>query len=78
MYRRHARAGALRTEMERRVEERVLVAGDDTTDETMFALTGDGRDLITVHVGETDTRAAYRLPTPAAFRAFLTSLLPTV
>jgi trehalose 6-phosphate synthase/phosphatase len=55
--------------------DRVLVAGDDTTDESMFALVGEGRDLITVYVGEGDTRAAYRLATPAAFRAFLESVL---
>jgi trehalose 6-phosphate synthase/phosphatase len=48
-----------------------LVAGDDTTDESMFALAPGGLDLLTLHVGDADTRATYRLPDPAALRAFV-------
>ena len=52
----------------------VLVAGDDTTDESMFRL--DVAGLLSVKVGDApDTHARYRLPTPAAFRRFLEQAL---
>jgi trehalose 6-phosphate synthase/phosphatase len=53
----------------------VLVAGDDTTDESMFALASDERPVLTVHVGQGDTAAAYRLADPATFRRFLANTL---
>jgi trehalose 6-phosphate synthase/phosphatase len=52
----------------------VLCAGDDTTDENMFRLAVDG--MITIHVGGGETRAAYRVADPAAFRALLRGALP--
>ena len=47
----------------------IVCAGDDTTDESMFRL--ELRNLMTIKVGERDTQAQYRFPTPAAFRRFL-------
>ncbi|HEY0791598.1 MAG TPA: bifunctional alpha,alpha-trehalose-phosphate synthase (UDP-forming)/trehalose-phosphatase [Chthoniobacterales bacterium] len=47
----------------------VLCAGDDQTDETMFALNTPG--LLPVKVGEGPTAARFRVPNPAAFRRFL-------
>jgi trehalose 6-phosphate synthase/phosphatase len=44
-------------------------AGDDTTDESMFQL--DLRNLLSIKIGDQDSRAQYRLPSPAAFRRFL-------
>ncbi|HEV2292353.1 MAG TPA: bifunctional alpha,alpha-trehalose-phosphate synthase (UDP-forming)/trehalose-phosphatase [Tepidisphaeraceae bacterium] len=52
----------------------ILAAGDDTTDESMFRL--DLQNFITIRVGDGDTLARYRLPTPAALRAFLARSLP--
>ena len=52
----------------------VLCAGDDTTDETMFRLAVDG--MLSVRVGRGETRAAYRVSDPAAFRGWLTAALP--
>ncbi|HLL89649.1 MAG TPA: trehalose-phosphatase, partial [Tepidisphaeraceae bacterium] len=51
-----------------------LVAGDDTTDESMFRL--DLANLLTIKIGDGDTQAKYRVLTPAAFRTFLGSLVP--
>jgi trehalose 6-phosphate synthase/phosphatase len=47
----------------------ILLAGDDTTDESMYRL--ELRNALTIKVGDKDTQAQYRLPTPAAFRRFL-------
>lgn len=47
----------------------VLCAGDDQTDESMYQLGQAGP--ISIKVGGQQTVAQYRLPTPAAFRAFL-------
>ena len=47
----------------------IVVAGDDTTDESMFRL--DLTNLISIKVGHTDTQAQHRVATPAAFRALL-------
>jgi trehalose 6-phosphate synthase/phosphatase len=56
----------------------VLLAGDDTTDESMFQLGAhDDRELLTVRIGGGPTYARYRLPTPAAFRQFLSAALPS-
>jgi trehalose 6-phosphate synthase/phosphatase len=51
----------------------MLVIGDDRTDEEMFSVTP--RWGVTVHVGNGESRAAYRLPGPAAVRRFLTRIL---
>ena len=56
-----------------RPHDLALAAGDDTTDESMFEAAAELRDVLTVHVGEGETRAAYRLRSPAAFRQFLLS-----
>jgi len=52
-----------------RTYDLILCAGDDTTDESMFRL--DLLNLMTIKVGERDTQAQYRFPTPASFRRFL-------
>ncbi|MCC7350794.1 MAG: bifunctional alpha,alpha-trehalose-phosphate synthase (UDP-forming)/trehalose-phosphatase [Phycisphaerales bacterium] len=49
--------------------ELILCAGDDQTDESMFRLGLE--NLLSIKVGDRQTSAQYRLPTPAAFRAFL-------
>ena len=54
----------------------VLLAGDDTTDESMFQLAADRPEMLTIRVGDGETRARHRLPTPAALRQFLRSALP--
>jgi trehalose 6-phosphate synthase/phosphatase len=51
----------------------VVCAGDDATDESMFTMGGD--NVISIKVGEGDTRAAFTIPTPAAFRAMLTDAI---
>jgi trehalose-6-phosphatase len=62
--------GAAVTELVRqRPYDLILAAGDDTTDEAMFRL--DLANFITIKVGDADTQAHYRLPNPAALRAFL-------
>ena len=66
----HVNKGAAVTELVRqRAYDLILVAGDDTTDEAMFRL--DLANFITIKVGDADTQAHYRLPNPAALRAFL-------
>jgi trehalose 6-phosphate synthase/phosphatase len=55
--------------LEERPYDLVVVAGDDTTDESMFRL--NLRNLISIKVGDGDTQAQYRIATPAAMRAFL-------
>ncbi len=50
-----------------------LCAGDDTTDESMFAL--ETEHLLTVKVGVGPTRARYRVDDPAALRALLRKTL---
>ena len=47
----------------------VVCAGDDRTDESMFAL--EAGDLLTIKIGEGNTRAAYRVADAVAFRRFL-------
>ena len=51
-----------------------LAIGDDTTDEDLFAALPD--TSISIHVGDTPSRAAERLSGPPAVRAFLRSLFP--
>ncbi len=46
-----------------------LCAGDDVTDESMFALEAD--NLVTVKIGDGPTKAKYRVKNPAAMRRFL-------
>ena len=51
----------------------VLCAGDDLTDETMFALGME--NLLTIKVGEGPTKAKYRVADPLALRRFLRNSL---
>ncbi len=53
--------------------EAVLCVGDDLTDETMFALSG--QNLVTIKVGDGPTRAKCRVADPAALRRFLAGVL---
>jgi trehalose 6-phosphate synthase/phosphatase len=52
-----------------RTYDLILLAGDDTTDESMFRL--ELRNALTIKVGDRETQAQYRLPHPAALRRFL-------
>jgi len=51
----------------------IVCAGDDATDEDMYQL--DVPSLISIYVGEGETRAGFRVLNPAAFREFLTAAL---
>lgn len=51
----------------------VLCAGDDRTDESMFAL--GGANFLSIKIGAQTSRAKYRLRDPAAFRQFLLTAL---
>ena len=53
--------------------ELVLCAGDDKTDETMFYF--EDIPLISVKIGDGETKAGYRISTPQQFRKFLTKIL---
>lgn len=55
--------------------EVVLFVGDDTTDETVFAVLGSHD--VGVKVGPGETAAAFRLPDPAAVVSFLQDLVAT-
>ena len=50
----------------------VVCAGDDQTDESMFALEVGG--LVSIKIGEGATQARYRLRDPVALREFLGGL----
>jgi trehalose 6-phosphate synthase/phosphatase len=52
---------------------RLLIAGDDVTDESMFALAA--ADAITARIGPGDTEAKLRFRDPAAFRGWLEGVL---
>jgi trehalose 6-phosphate synthase/phosphatase len=49
----------------------VLIAGDDTTDESMFRVELPEQTAQTIKVGRGETRARLRVGTPAELRAFL-------
>jgi trehalose 6-phosphate synthase/phosphatase len=49
----------------------ILAAGDDTTDESMFALATQDARIVSVRIGDGETLARHRLPSPASFRQFL-------
>jgi len=49
-----------------------LCAGDDKTDETMLYF--DDPAVVTVKIGDKDTDAHYRVPTPKRFRQFLAAI----
>ena len=51
----------------------ILLAGDDTTDESMFRL--ELRNALSIKVGDRETQARYRVPSPAIFRRFLEDAL---
>ena len=53
--------------------ECVLCAGDDRTDESMFALNTPG--LLSVKVGDGPTQAGFRVADPALLRQFLVKAL---
>jgi trehalose 6-phosphate synthase/phosphatase len=53
----------------------VLAAGDDTTDESIFALAANDTRIVTIRIGDGETLARHRLPSPGAFRQFLYGLL---
>ena len=52
----------------------VVCAGDDRTDESMFALEASDR-MLTVKIGQGATQAKYRVADPTAFREFLRGVL---
>lgn len=52
----------------------VLVAGDDTTDESMFLRLRDRAQ--TLLIGHRESAATHRLPSPHALRQFLSELCP--
>ena len=55
-----------------RSHEAIVCAGDDLTDESMFALEASG--LVSIKIGEGATQARHRLPDPAALRRLLSEL----
>jgi trehalose 6-phosphate synthase/phosphatase len=63
------KGAAVQRVLEEKSYDLIVVAGDDQTDESMFRL--DVPNLLTIHVGDGDTRARYQLPSPASFRHFL-------
>ena len=65
---------AVRQSLLKKDHRLVVCAGDDRTDESMFALE-EGDRLLTIKVGDGPTRAKYRVADPAAFREFLRSTL---
>lgn len=72
MARRTSKATAIAALRERHGARSVVFAGDDRTDEEVFAILGPG-DL-TVRVGPGETRAAWRLPDPDAVLVWLQAL----
>jgi trehalose 6-phosphate synthase/phosphatase len=54
-----------------RAYDLVLVAGDDTTDESMFRLAAGDPRVVSVCVGDRETAARYRVAGPAALRGLL-------
>jgi len=52
----------------------VFAAGDDRTDEDLFAALPP--EAVTVHVGAGRSRARFRIPSPAALRALIGRLVP--
>ncbi len=54
----------------------VLCAGDDQTDESMFALTDER--IVSIKIGEGDTQARYRAKDPADFRRLMNDILDQV
>ena len=53
--------------------DRVVCAGDDETDESMFREAGEAD--ITIKVGEGDTHAKYTIGSPRALREILKSTI---
>jgi trehalose 6-phosphate synthase/phosphatase len=53
----------------------ILLAGDDTTDESMFRLAAHDPRVLTVRVGDGETVAQHRVRSPAALRQLLQAAL---
>jgi trehalose 6-phosphate synthase/phosphatase len=70
------KGAAVRALLAHRPYDLVLLAGDDTTDESMFQLAAHDPRVLTLRIGDGQTRARHRLPTPAALRHLLKSLRP--
>jgi trehalose 6-phosphate synthase/phosphatase len=66
---------ALETFIREKNYDFILAAGDDQTDETMFAIEND--NLTCVKVGPGDSRADFRIKNPHLFRQLLTKLIQT-
>ena len=64
---------AVRRVLQEKRHDLALCAGDDQTDESMFAL--NVPNLITIKVGSSPSRAQYRIATPGEFRKFLQDAL---
>jgi trehalose 6-phosphate synthase/phosphatase len=67
------KAAAILHLLEDKEYDLIVAAGDDATDESMFRL--DLRNLITIKVGEGETRGRYRLPSPESLRRLLNESL---
>ncbi len=70
-----SKGAAVRRVLQEKRPDLALCAGDDQTDESMFAL--DLPNLITIKVGANPSRARYRVANPAEFREFLQNALAT-
>lgn len=69
------KAAAVAHLLENRDFDLVLLAGDDTTDESMFRFAAHDARMTTIRVGEGETAAQHRLATPAALRNLLRSAI---
>ena len=67
------KGGAVAQLLSEQSADAALVAGDDATDEHMFAITRP--ELISIKIGPGDSRARYRLATPARLREMLRTFL---
>jgi trehalose 6-phosphate synthase/phosphatase len=63
------KAAAISRLLEEADYDLIVVAGDDTTDESMYQL--DLKHMISINVGDRQTQAQYVVPDPEAFRRLL-------
>lgn len=56
----------------------ILCAGDDVTDETMFAQSAFVENMVSIKIGTGRTGAKYRVQNPAELRKLLKVLINTV